>query len=387
MIFCGRNLHLSNPSILIILSLLLLLMPHSIAAQTPQITRIATNLQNPRGIAVLPNGRLLVVQAGTGFVSDNPLDNTGKLSLLEDLNADSDYEDDREITDVVTHLPGYNILYQFNPGRDEIVGAGDVAVLDDGRIFFTLDDHFELLSIVEVSPTFERVGNLVERESTLNSIAYDAERELFYVAESSSNVLSAVMLDGSVEIVAIFDLLAHNQQPVPSGIAIDPLTGDVLVALFSGQLWDYYGSILSFMPGDAKIVRVNPITGIVTDEITGLTTAVDVAVDEIGNVYVVELTTQWATPTMSHQFDLYAVDAPPDAGGYARFSGRVTMFPLDNGEPVILADNLDAPTNITYHEGALYVSVGQGTPQRPIWGDTGLTEIVGEICKITLNSP
>jgi DNA-binding beta-propeller fold protein YncE len=387
MIFCGRNLHLNNQSILIILSLILLLMPYSIAAQTSQITRIATNLQNPRGIAILPDGRLLVVQAGTGFVPDNPMDNTGKLSLLEDVNSDGDYEDAAETTDVITQLPGYNILYQFNPGRDEIVGAGDVAVLDDGRIYFTLDDHFETLSIVEVSPTFERVGNVVERESTLNSIVYDAERELFYVAESSSNLLSAVTLDGSVEIVATFDLLAHNQQPVPSGIAIDPLTGDVLVALFSGQLWDYYGSILSFMPGDAKIVRVNPTTGIVTDEITGLTTAVDVAVDEVGNLYVVEMTTQWATPTMSHQFDLYAADAPPDAGGYARFSGRMTMFPLDNGEPVILADNLDAPTNITYHEGTLYVSVGQGTPQRPIWGDTGLTAIVGEIYKITLNSP
>jgi DNA-binding beta-propeller fold protein YncE len=370
-----------------ILSLLVLLMPHSTSAQTPQITRIATNLQNPRGIALLPDGRLLVVQAGTGFVSDNPLNNTGKLSVLEDLNADGDYEDAAEITDIITQLPGYNILYQFNPGRDEIVGAGDVAVLDDGRIFFTLDDNFETLSIVEVSPTFERVGNLVERESTLNSIVYDAEHELLYVAESSSNLLSAVTLDGSVEIVATFDLLAHNQQPVPSGIALDPLTGDVLIALFSGQLWDYYGSILSFMPGDAKIVRVNPTTGAITDELTGLTTAVDVAVDEMGNLYVVELTTQWATPTLSHQFDLYAPDAPPDAGGYARFSGRVTMFPLDNGEPVILADNLDAPTNITYHAGSLYISVGQGTPQRPIWGDAGLTYIVGEIYKITLNSP
>jgi hypothetical protein len=387
MIFCGRNLHLSKRSILMILSLIVLLMSHSASAQTPQITRIATNLQNPRGIAVLPDGRLLVVQAGTGFVSDNPLDNTGKLSLLEDLNSDGDYEDEGEITDVITQLPGYNILYQFNPGRDEIVGAGDVVLLADGRIFFTLDDHFETLSIVEVSPTFERIGNLVERESTLNSIAYDADHKLFYVAESSSNLLSAVTLDGTVEITATFDLLAHNQQPVPSGIVIDPLTGDVLVALFSGQLWDYYGSILSFMPGDSKVIRLNPSTGEITDEVTGLTTAVDIAVDKFGTLYVVELTTQWATPTMSHQFDLYAADAPPDAGGYARFSGRVTMFPLDNGEPVILADNLDAPTNITYHEGALYVSVGQGTPQRPIWGDTGLTAIVGEIYKITLNSP
>lgn len=384
---CGRFLHSNHCSSLIILALLMIVFSFRVAAQTPQISRIATNLQNPRGIAVLADGRLLVVQAGTGFVSDNPADNTGKLSLLDDLNSDGDYDDEGEVTDVITQLPGYNALYQSNPGRDEVVGAGDVVVLDDGRIFFTLDDNFETLAVVDVSPSFERMGNLVERQSSLNSIAYDAERETLYVAESSSNMLSVVTLDGRVEMVTAFGLLAHNQQAVPSGIALDPLTGDVLVTLFSGQLWDYYGSILSFMPGDAKVVRVNPATGAVTDEITGLTTPVDIAVDEIGNLYVVELTTQWATPTLSHEFDLYAADAPPDAGGYARFSGRVTMFPFDGGEPVILADNLDEPTNITYHSGELYISVGQGTPQRAIWGNDGLTYIVGEIYKITLNSP
>lgn len=357
--------------------------PPMVQAQAVTITRVATNLQNPRGVGFLPDGRLLVAEAGTGFVPDDPTLYTGKLSLFNDVNGDGDYDDTGERTVIIDQLSGYNILTQFNPGRDEIVGIGDVLVLDDGRIYFTLDDRFETLSIVELSPTFEHRGHLFEGNGTLNSLVYDPVSAVIYVAESTTNTLSKVSLNGDAQRFAYFDLLEHQQQAVPSGVAIDPLTGDLLVAMFSGQLWSYYGSILSFMPGDAKVVRVNPDSGTFTDAITGLTAAVDVVTDEVGNIFVAELTTQWPTTLMTHDFDLYDPDGPPDAGGYARFTGRITMFPADGRDPVVVADDLDAPTNLTYYEGALYVSVGQGTPGRPIWGKKGLTRIVGEIYKIT----
>lgn len=362
--------------------LLFLFQTDSSQSQTISIERIASNLLNPRGIAFLPDGRLLLAEAGTGYVSDNPADNTGRLTVFDDVNQDGDYDDAGERSPILEQLPAYNILYQFQPGRDEIVGIGDVLSLDDGRIFYTLDNHFETLSIVELSPNFAPLGNLYLSVSSLNSMAYDAASETIYVAESSSNAITAVGLDGSARQIIVLPLLAHNQQAVPAGIALDPRTGDLLIALFSGQLWDYYGSILSFMVGDAKVVRLNPETGELVDEITGLTTAVDVAFDEEGNLYVLELTTEWASPTLSNEFDLYAPDAPPDAGGYVRFSGRLTMYPVNDAEPIILADDLDAPTNISYHEGALYISVGQGTPNRPIWANGELRRITGEIYKI-----
>jgi DNA-binding beta-propeller fold protein YncE len=276
------------------------------------------------------------------------------------------------------------ILYQFNPGRDEVLGVGDVLALDDGRAFFTLDDNFDKISIVAVDASLRMLGSLVVRDGSMNSIAYDPRLGVIYVAESSADALSVVSLDGKIETVARFGLLAHNQQAVPAGVAVDPRTGDVLVALFSGQLWDYYDSILSYMPGDAKIVRVNPMTGAISDEIVGLTTAVDVAVDDSGNIYVVELTTRWATPLLTDAFDLYDSNAPPDAGGYPRFSGRVTKYTSDGSAPLMVADDLDAPTNVTYYDGALYISTGQGTPGRPIWGGNGATRIVGEIYKISV---
>jgi hypothetical protein len=128
---------------------------------------------------------------------------------------------------------------------------------------------------------------------------------------------------------------------------------------------------------------VNPATGTYTDEVVGLTTAVDVAMDETGNIYVVEMTTQWAMTLLNDQFDLFDPESPPDAGGYARFTGQVTLFPAGNCEPIILADHLDTPTNITYADGSLYVSTGQGTPGRPIWDGDSVTPIVGEIYRIS----
>lgn len=366
----------------LILCISLILSSATITAQS--ITRIATNLQNPRGIAILPDGRLLVAEAGSGFSSDDPTQNTGKLSIFEDKNGDGDYDDSDEITRIFQYLPGYNLLTQANPGRDEVVGIGDVLVLEDGRAFFTLDDNFLTIAIVELSPTFERQGNLLERGGSLNAIVYDENRELIYVAESSFNSISSVSLDGTAKTLAQFENLASGQQAVPAGLAIDPLTDDILVALFSGQLFDYYGAQLSFMPFDAKIVRVNPDSSEITDEITGLTTAVDLATDETGNIYVVEMTTRWAPAPLDFRFPLFDADAPPDDGGYARFTGRVSLYPADKSEPIILADGLDTPTNITYYAGNLYVSVGQGTPGRPIIGANGKTQIVGEIYKIQL---
>ncbi len=62
----------------------------------------------------------------------------------------------------------------------------------------------------------------------------------------------------------------------------------------------------------------------------------------------------------------------------------VTLYPADGCPPRVLASGLDAPTNITIgHDGSLYISVGQGTPGRPIPGPDGITQIRGEILRIT----
>lgn len=362
-------------------------------ASAADTTRVATGLQNPRGVAVLPDGRLVVVEAGNGIETSDRALETGRVSVFEDMNDDGDYDDPGEIEPIISQIPSYNTLTQFGTGHDEVGGVGDIVWLDDGRLLLTRDDPSQGyvadgsptgINVVELDIDSGLGSNLIVRTATMNALAWDRDAEILYVVESGANRLIAVTMDGEIRIVAEFSELERGQQAVPAGVAIDPTTGDVLVALFSGQ-GDHYGSVLSFWPGDAKVVRVDSATGRQTDAITGLTTAVDVAVDETGNVFVVELTSIWPSARMPRDFDLFDPDAAPDPGGYARSSGSVTMYPADDGEPVVLANKLDQPTNITLSDDALYISLGQGTPGRMVISPTGSTPITGELHRIELD--
>jgi hypothetical protein len=385
---------LLSPMFIIGLLLCCFLIPqtHTIAEEENTdvtVEVIATGLRNPRGIAILPDGRLMVAEAGNGN-GRGTAERGGYIRIFADTNGDGLLDDP---TPIYCCVGSYNGLTQYGTGQDEVGGLGDIVLLDDGRIFFTQDDPAEGyvadgrprgIAVFGLTPAPEyRRYELVVRNATVNSIVYDADANLLYVAESGLNSVSAITLDGDLTRVAAFLPLASGQQSVPAGLALDPITGDILVALFSGQNRDYYGTVIAYMPEEALIARLNPRTGEWTEEITGLTTAVDVAVDEFGNIYVVEMATGWPTAVMPRDFPLLEPDAPPDAGGYPRYSGRVTQFPVDGSAPRLLADGLDTPTNVTYHNGALYVSVGQGTPGRPIMGPEGRTRITGQILRIT----
>ncbi|MBK9124309.1 MAG: SMP-30/gluconolactonase/LRE family protein [Chloroflexi bacterium] len=368
---------------------------HLSAAQQPvTVTNVASALRNPRGVAVLPDGRLIVAEAGAAAGYDF---SDGRISVFDDLNGDGDYNDINERRTVMCCIGGYNALTEYGSGQDEVGGLGDIFVLDDGRIFFTQDDPQagylpdgapRTIGVFSLSPEPEWRPRLVHYGgATINAIAYDPVRDVLYIAESGMNRVSALTVDGNLTPIVVFKNLAGGQQAVPAGLALDPTTGDLLVALLSGQNRDYFGTVIAYMPEAAKVVRLNPETGEWRDEITGLTTAVDVAVDDAGNIYVAEFATGWPTTQMPRDFPVHDRNAPPDAGGYPRFSGRVTMYPVDGRTPIRLAEGLDEPTNLTYHDGALYVSVGQGTPGRPIIGPDGLTRITGSLLRITGFAP
>ena len=382
---------------LLLLTLLFLIFSVSLTVAQPgiTITTIATDLNNPRGVALLEDGRLLVAEAGTGDSEPASGTGTGGLLILNDANSDGDFDDDGEREPLVTGVPSYNSLPMFGSFHDEVFGVGDIVTLPDGSIFFTKDDPFAVPD--PNSPEEDKLYTgttgiyqvreersplqLINAPATINGLTYDAGRDVFFMVESGYNRLSKVE-DGEVEVIVEFERLASNQQPVPAGLTMTP-EGDILVALFSGFVYDYYEETISFIPGDAKIVRVTPEDGTVQDVATGLTTAIDVTIDENGNIFIVEMTTQWPTPLMSRNFDLYDPAQPPDPGGYVRYSGRISMIPADGSETLILADGLDTPTNITYADGALYVSGGLGTPGRNVLTRHGIVPITGRLYRIT----
>ena len=349
---------------------------------------VLTGLENPCGVAVSITGETYVVEAGMGLHLLDPTKWDGKLTKYTDLNHDGDFEDEAEAERWFSHFTTYNGFSAYGTGRDEVSGPVDLLLHNDGHLFLSVDDGglSNSMALHEISPD-GRIGFTLADRNNMNGIAFDRDQQKIFAVESGLNSLIEISFDGEFRDIVVFPFLDSGQQAVPAGLAADPRTGDLLVALFSGYLFDEQASsiddIISFVEGDSKIVRVDPYTGIITDEIIGLTTAVDVAVDEAGNIYVVEMAT---TPTelIPSEFDLYDPQAPPVHGGYLRFSGRVTLFPIDGCLPQVLAEGLDAPTNITIGpDGALYISTGQGTPGRPIPGPDGITTIVGEILRIT----
>jgi hypothetical protein len=348
-----------------------------------EVEVILTGLENPRGVGIDAEGGLLVAEAGSGNDAVDVRLRTGKLTRYADRNGDGDFADPEEVEPWFNHLASYNAMNVYATGRDEVSGPSDVAIHRDGRVFLSVDGGFDEFSLLEIS-TQGSMGRNLSGRSNMTGIGVAPDGRSIFVTESTLNQLIEITLDGADRRdVAALGVLAGGQQSVPAGLAIDPRNGDILVALFSGVAQGSDGSFVPFAPGDAKVVRVDPRTGLITDEITGLTTAVDVAIDDRGNVFVVEMATGHAE-LFAGKVDLLDPDAAARHGGYLRFSGKVTLYPADGGSPQILVDGLDSPTNITVaSDGALYVSTGQGTPGRPIPGPDGETTIVGEVVRIT----
>ena len=352
-------------------------------ASTPTVEVILSGLDNPRGIAIVQASQLLVAEAGTGYFSVDPARWTGKLTQFSDRNGDGDFDDEAEAERWFSHLPTYNALRTYGTGRDEVGGPADVLQHRDGRVFLSVDGGPHEIALYVISPD-RAMGRSLAGRTNMNGIAFDRQQSKLFAVESGTNTLIEISFQAKIREIVSFPLLDSGQQAVPAGLTVDPRTGEVLVALFSGRVTDEEtGETIPFVGGDAKIVRVDPQSGRVTDQITGLTTAVDVAIDEAGNIFVVEMASAYAD-VLPNMFDLFDVSASPLHGGYLRFSGRLTLYPAGGALPRVLADGLDSPTNITLGpDGALYLSTGQGTPGRPIPGPQGPTAIVGEILRIT----
>ena len=353
------------------------------ASESVTVDVILTDLRNPRGVALDPEGGVLVAEAGLGDDARDVTDRTGRLTRFVDRDGDGFFGDPGEVEPWFEHLASYNAMDVYATGRDEVSGPSDVALHTEGRLYLSVDGGFEEFALFEISSAMSMGRNLASR-SNMTGIALSLDERSLFVSESTLNQLVEITLEsGARGEIVTFSALDSGQQAVPAGLAVDPVDGTILVALFSGVAQAKDGTYIPFVVGDSKVVRVDPSTAVVSDEITGLTTVVDVATDGLGNIFVVEMASGYAD-LLERGADLFDPDSQPLHGGYVRYSGRVTMFPEDGSQPVLLVDGLDAPTNITLAaDGGLYVSTGQGTPGRPIPGPVGPLVIVGEVMRIT----
>ena len=265
-----------------------------------------------------------------------------------------------------------------------MVGPGDGVLFDQRRLIYTRDSGRESTEIVQLDLVDLSEVILFERPGVVNSIVLSADQQTLFLAESTLNQIGAYHFESGYEELLLFDVLDHQQQAVPTGIALD-VKGNLLVTLFSGQLWAYYGETITFMPGDAKLAYVNLADRTFEYLLEGLTTAIDVVTDADDNVYFLEMTTAWPTNLISREFDLYNRNSPPDPGGYVHYSGRLSMMRSGSKEVFVLAEGLDLPTNLSIHDGQLFISSGQGTPGRNVWTHQGVVPIEGKIFSYSLN--
>ena len=347
-------------------------LPESLYSTTAEL---AHGLHNPRGLVPLANGDLIILEAGTGekLVGQH----SGKISRWSDVDQDRQV-DPSERTFLREDLYSYNIMEVFNPGRDEVVGLGDGLLRNDQTLIYTRDTGRETTEVVQLDLDDLSEIVLIERPGVVNSITLSIDQQTLFLAESTLNQIGAYHFESGYEEILLFDVLENQQQAVPTGLTLDA-DGNLIVSLFSGQLWAYYGETISFMPGDAKIAKVDLTSRTYEYVAEGLTTAIDVVTDRDDNIYFLEMTTAWPSNLISRDFDLYNENSPPDPGGYMRNSGRLSVLVAESQQIQTLLENLDLPTNLSLGDQQIFISTGQGTPGRKVWSEQGIFPIEGKI--------
>lgn len=350
---------------------------------------IADGLTNPRGLAVAADGTVYVAQAGAGGDEcvtvtmegeefERCLGETGAITSI----ADGDQEQ------VVSGLASLTF-------GDEIVGAHDVVIGEDGTLhvimglggppetrdaFSDAADPLGYLVSVTAAGAVDPVVDISAYEAAANPAGGPVDTNPFslvmlddggyVVSDAGMNALLHVAADGTISTLAVFpnkmadappflELPEGTQipmEPVPTGVAQGP-DG----AFYVGQLTGF-----PFEVGAASVWRVEDMNGDgdalddgeTTAYASGFTNIIDVAVDDAGNLYVLE---------MFHNGLLNITDDPSTAVGALYRVGE------DGTQTEILSGLLVAPTGLAIGaDGAIYVA------------NFGIVPSMGEILRITM---
>lgn len=333
-------------------------------------TRVASGLRNPRGLHVLADGSLLVSEAGTGDPG------TGRLLRLHDANGDGDFDDADERVVLLDAQPSKNIVDLVR--RDEVFGMAGIAQ-GDGTVLVALAFFGGPTNIFRVVGS--EVTAWASTHGNINDLAYDPRRHAWFGVASTSDEVVRLRERGGAERVAKIPPLAQGQDSVPGYLRHDPVSGALLVTLFSGSpRGEEGGEGIELVPRAGAIVRVDPDTHAIAPEVVGLTAPTDIEFGDDGALYVLEMCDRFLDPVQN----LADLANRPSHGGFARFSGRLLRVDRARRTVQVVADGLETPTNLALSGNALYVSEGMGMPGRLIPTATGSVPLDGFIERIQL---
>ena len=307
---------------------------------------VAVNgLNNPRGLALGPDGSLYYAQAGRG----GAFCNRARTACIGRTSSIARRAPSGALASVARGLPSA-------AGRDgtNAVGADDVAVSPDGTVYAIVTSAGPRPP-ARLSPAITRLLGRVVRirnrrivpgasidgvefrrdpdkqgvESNPYSIAFLAGK--LYVADAGANDLLEV--SGSrVRVLTVFPTPTADAQSVPTVVRPGP-DGALYVGELTGE---------KAPNGSARIWRVDPATGQKTVYARGLSRVTGLAFAPDGSLYVSELTRDLATFV----------------------PGDMLRIPPGGGTPQLFA-NLLSPAGVAISGHTLFVavsSIGTATP-------------------------
>jgi hypothetical protein len=335
---------------------------------------VATSIANPRGVHHLADGSLLVSSAGNGDPSTPP---SGAILRLHDDNHDGDFDDDGERSTLLDGQPTKNILEIVR--RDEVFGMAGIAE-GNGVVLASLAFFGGPSTLFRIDG--DKVSTWSTTHGNVNDLAFDPKRKSWYGVSSTSDEIVQLLENGHSERVVKVPPLASGQDPVPAYVKSDPITGELLVSLFSGSPeGEEGGKGVEIVPRSASVVSVTPETRAITPVITSLSVPTDFQIAPDGSIYVLEFCDAFLDPIGKRE-ELFAGTSH---GGFKRFSGRLLRVDRAHRVVTVVASGLDAPTNLELAGNTLYVSEGMGTPGRSIPGPDGKPRpLTGFIEAITL---
>lgn len=349
------------------------------ATAEPAFDVIMTGLNNPRGLAFGPDGKLYVAEAGIG--GEGPcIDGPEGPACVGFSSGVSVYDmsetQTRLISDMVSLASPegigagglHDIAFAPNGDMYGVVGLGahpDIRPISLGvrgpefgqmfQISPSLGSYAPVADIAQYEADFNPTGDNVDSNPwgilLLSAIA-EGDGAVFAVSDAGGNdVLVVNAMSGEIGVIATFPTrtvefppgMDFPMQSVPTALAPNPMGGDLLVGELTG---------FPFPVGGANIYSVT--AGIMPSVMmSGFTNIVDMALAPTGRLYVLEIASTGLLDPMA--------------------TGAVIEVSPNGSQRTIISDTLVFPGGITVGpDGMLYISnfsIFPGEPPPPPTGE------------------
>ena len=265
----------------------------------PTNVRIMSGLNNPRGLALGPNGAVYVAEAGAGGAGPcrvNAQNETRCFGLTGAISRFANGTQERVVTGLPSHaLPGgdaatgpHDVSFQSTGDMLVIMGLGSDPV--DRRFFGNAGASFGRLLQISTQGQIREVGDVSAYERDVNPAGGPLDSNPFgllvlpsvrLVADAGANAVVSVVPSGLVNTVAVFPSRPdRSTDSVPTAIAVGP-DGAYYVSELTG---------VPFAAGAANVYRVVPGQPGQAFR-SGFTTVTDIDFGPDGSLYVVEHST------------------------------------------------------------------------------------------------